>query len=162
VRVTCPLTILCLLASTSDDPLRRILTPGSGVHPSIVYQFKRTLRRKRTHGSQFLGFILLDDQALSSFFLVSKKALRSPDRPCRIMTMSQSTTSTVEQPRKTITLLNGQIFHFDSNESVDSAQIPVIDVSRIYSDKFEDRQAVAEEIRNASREIGFFYMINHV
>jgi len=76
--------------------------------------------------------------------------------------MSQSTTSTVEQPRKTITLLNGQIFHFDSNESVDSAQIPVIDVSRIYSDKFEDRQAVAEEIRNASREIGFFYMINHV
>lgn len=76
--------------------------------------------------------------------------------------MSYSTTSTTEQARKTITLLNGQTFQFDSNDSTESTQIPVIDVSRIYSEKFEDRQAVAEEIRNASREIGFFYMINHV
>lgn len=76
--------------------------------------------------------------------------------------MSYSATSTTEQERKTITLLNGQTFHFASNESIEAAQIPVIDVSRIYSEKLEDRQAVADEIRNASTEIGFFYMINHV
>lgn len=40
-------------------------------------------------------------------------------------------------------------------------RIPIIDVSRMYSDNIEDRKAVAEEVREASENIGFFYMVNH-
>ena len=77
--------------------------------------------------------------------------------------MSQTTTlSTVGDALKTVTLQNGKIFSFQSNNSIDLDLIPVIDASRIWSASFEDRQAVAEEIREASRMIGFFYLINHV
>jgi isopenicillin N synthase-like dioxygenase len=40
-------------------------------------------------------------------------------------------------------------------------EIPIIDVSGIYSDSLADRQAVAAEIRKAAITIGFFYMKNH-
>ncbi|GAA5886997.1 hypothetical protein JCM16303_003084 [Sporobolomyces ruberrimus] len=40
-------------------------------------------------------------------------------------------------------------------------QLPVIDLSRLSSDKFEDRKALAEEIQRASIDIGFFYISNH-
>ncbi|KAH7115847.1 hypothetical protein B0J11DRAFT_393707, partial [Dendryphion nanum] len=39
--------------------------------------------------------------------------------------------------------------------------IPLIDVSRMYSNRLEDRKALAEEVRAASREIGFFTIVNH-
>jgi hypothetical protein len=32
----------------------------------------------------------------------------------------------------------------------------------MYSESFEDRKAVAEQVRAAAHEIGFFYAINHV
>lgn len=70
-------------------------------------------------------------------------------------------TTAVEEAPKTITLHNGQTFKFNSNVTSTLDHIPIIDVSRIYSDNLEDRKAVAEEIRTASKEIGFFYMINH-
>ena len=77
--------------------------------------------------------------------------------------MSISATETTStSTAKTVTLHNGNVFSFNSNQSIELDIIPVIDASRIWSDKLEDRQAVAEEIRTASREIGFFYLINHV
>lgn len=39
--------------------------------------------------------------------------------------------------------------------------IPVIDVSGIFSTKSEDRQAVAQKIREASIRVGFFYVEGH-
>ncbi|PMD50074.1 2OG-Fe(II) oxygenase superfamily protein [Hyaloscypha bicolor E] len=40
-------------------------------------------------------------------------------------------------------------------------EISVIDVSRIFSDKLSDRQAVADKVRKACKDIGFFYVTNH-
>ncbi|KAF2122697.1 putative gibberellin 3-beta hydroxylase [Lophiotrema nucula] len=71
-----------------------------------------------------------------------------------------ATTTTATEPRR-ITLSNGKSFTVTSNSSSNSESIPLIDVSRMYSEKLEDRQALAEEIRNASREIGFFTIVNH-
>ena len=74
-----------------------------------------------------------------------------------------SATIAIEQPPSTaIRLHNGQVFQPTSNDSEALDQIPIIDIAGIYSDRLEDRQAVAEQIRKASHEIGFFYIINHV
>lgn len=76
-----------------------------------------------------------------------------------------SQTATISQTGaglKSVTLHNGQTFTFKSNISTDLEKIPVIDASRIWSERLDDRQAVAEEIREASRTIGFFYLVNHV
>lgn len=59
-------------------------------------------------------------------------------------------------------LQNGQVLQVKSNESVESEEIPIIDVAGIYSDNIEDRRAVAEKVREACHRIGFFYVINHV
>lgn len=72
--------------------------------------------------------------------------------------MASAATSTA----KTVTLQNGKVFSFNSNESTDIDIIPIIDASKLWSDDLNDRQAVADEIRSASREIGFFYLVNHV
>ena len=76
--------------------------------------------------------------------------------------MSQVSLETTATRPLTIELQNGQTLKANSNESIESEGIPVIDVARIYSDKLEDRQAVAEQIREACHRIGFFYVINHV
>lgn len=76
--------------------------------------------------------------------------------------MSQVSTETEASEAMTIRLQNGQILKVKSNQSTEADEIPIIDVSRIYSDKLEDRQAVAEEVREACHRIGFFYVINHV
>lgn len=77
--------------------------------------------------------------------------------------MSQTTTTTESATAlRTVTLHNGQVLNFKSNISTDLEKIPVIDASKIWYDSLEDRQAVAEEIREASRTIGFFYLVNHV
>jgi isopenicillin N synthase-like dioxygenase len=39
--------------------------------------------------------------------------------------------------------------------------LPVIDVSRLYSESLADRQAVADEIGRAARDSGFFYVAGH-
>jgi len=72
-----------------------------------------------------------------------------------------STRTTQTTPHK-LTLTNGKTLTFDSNASSASEQIPVIDISRIHSDKLADRQALAEEIRNAAHDVGFFSIVNHV
>ncbi|KAI0179503.1 putative gibberellin 3-beta hydroxylase [Hypoxylon sp. FL1284] len=76
--------------------------------------------------------------------------------------MSQTTTITESQkgPR-TVTLNTGSVYTFNSNESTTLEKIPTIDASRIWSEKLEERQAAAEEIREASQNIGFFYLVNH-
>jgi isopenicillin N synthase-like dioxygenase len=40
-------------------------------------------------------------------------------------------------------------------------EIPVIDLTHLYSDKLEDRKALAKEIRAAAVNTGFFYIKNH-
>ncbi|KAL4862479.1 hypothetical protein BDV12DRAFT_207186 [Aspergillus spectabilis] len=75
--------------------------------------------------------------------------------------MSQTTTIEVPEAPRTVTLMNGSTFSFTSNVSTTLEKIPVIDAARIWSESVEDLKAVAEEIREASRNIGFFYLINH-
>jgi len=77
---------------------------------------------------------------------------------------TMSTTEVVESGPETLTatLKTGRVIHFKSNTSIEADEIPVIDVSGIYSENFEDRKAVADKIREACRRIGFFYAINHV
>ncbi|KAK1637395.1 hypothetical protein BDP81DRAFT_348441 [Colletotrichum phormii] len=74
--------------------------------------------------------------------------------------MSETATLSDSKAR-TVTLHNGQVFSFNSNTSTSLEKIPVIDASGIWSDELEDRTAVAEKIREASRDIGFFYLVNH-
>jgi isopenicillin N synthase-like dioxygenase len=40
-------------------------------------------------------------------------------------------------------------------------ELPKIDFRRIYSDKLEDRQELANEVGAACRDVGFFYAVNH-
>ncbi|SPO03119.1 related to gibberellin 20-oxidase [Cephalotrichum gorgonifer] len=70
------------------------------------------------------------------------------------LTESQSTV-------RTVTLQNGGTFTFKSNVPTTLEKIPIIDAARIWSDDLEDRKAVAREVRAASRDIGFFYLVNH-
>lgn len=41
------------------------------------------------------------------------------------------------------------------------AEIPIIDLSPLYSSKLEDRKALAKEVRGAAVNTGFFYIKNH-
>lgn len=81
--------------------------------------------------------------------------------------MAQVTPDTQPQPepqpqQRTITLHNGQVITFSSDESTNLETIPIIDAARIWSEDLQDRKAVAEEVREASRGTGFFYLTNHV
>lgn len=42
-----------------------------------------------------------------------------------------------------------------------ATEVPVIDIGPAWSERLEDRQAVAWEIHKACRDIGFFYVSNH-
>ncbi|KAL3486794.1 Clavaminate synthase-like protein [Aspergillus germanicus] len=75
--------------------------------------------------------------------------------------MSQIATLEASEGQRTVKLMNGSTFSFKSNISTTLEKIPVIDAARIWSESLEDRSAVAEEIREASRNIGFFYLVNH-
>ena len=41
------------------------------------------------------------------------------------------------------------------------SEIPQVDVGRIYSDKFEDRAAIAAEVSDICKTVGFMYIKNH-
>lgn len=74
--------------------------------------------------------------------------------------MSQTATETAPPPN-TVTLQNGQTITFNSNTSISTDEIPIIDVAGIYSSELCDRVAVAEQVREAAHRIGFFYVVNH-
>lgn len=40
-------------------------------------------------------------------------------------------------------------------------EIPIVDLSPLYSEKLDDRKALAKEIRAAAINTGFFYIKNH-
>lgn len=71
------------------------------------------------------------------------------------------TSESATAPR-TVTLHNGQVLSFNSNISTNIEEIPIIDARKIWCERLEDRRSVAEEIREAARTIGFFYLVNHV
>ncbi|KAJ4290888.1 hypothetical protein N0V90_010084 [Kalmusia sp. IMI 367209] len=75
--------------------------------------------------------------------------------------MSTTILETAQLPALNLTLQNGQKIHFHSDTSLEADEIPVIDINGIYSERIEDRKAVAEKIREAAHRIGFFYIINH-
>lgn len=77
------------------------------------------------------------------------------------MATTVTTEAAMEGPR-TIQLVNGNRVTAHSNQASKAESIPMIDVSRMYSPRLEDRRALAEEIREASRNIGFFLITNHV
>ncbi|KAK7715478.1 hypothetical protein SLS57_006865 [Botryosphaeria dothidea] len=70
-------------------------------------------------------------------------------------------TQTQSRPARTLRLQNGQVYQFESNESIEADEIPIIDISGIYSEKLEECQAVAEKVREAAHRIGFFYIVGH-
>ena len=41
------------------------------------------------------------------------------------------------------------------------SELPKIDFSGIYSQKLSDRQELANEVRAACKDVGFFYAVNH-
>lgn len=47
----------------------------------------------------------------------------------------------------------------EAKQTFDS--IPAIDMTNIWSEKFEERKAVADKIGDACRNVGFFYAENH-
>jgi hypothetical protein len=65
------------------------------------------------------------------------------------------------QPPLNLTLGNGQKIYFHSDESIEADEIPVIDISGVFSNELADRKAVAEQIREAAHRIGFFYIVGH-
>jgi isopenicillin N synthase-like dioxygenase len=75
--------------------------------------------------------------------------------------MSTTTVETTSFPPLNLTLQNGQKIHYHSDTSIEADEIPVIDISGIYSEELEARQAVAEKVREAAHRIGFFYIVNH-
>ncbi|KAH8803408.1 putative gibberellin 3-beta hydroxylase [Xylogone sp. PMI_703] len=72
-----------------------------------------------------------------------------------------SATMTESAKPHTITLQNGTVVNVKSNIPTRAETLPIIDVSRMYSPNLEDRKAVAEEVRKAAHDIGFFYVVNH-
>ncbi|KAL7954124.1 hypothetical protein V8C34DRAFT_308607 [Trichoderma compactum] len=41
------------------------------------------------------------------------------------------------------------------------SEMPIIDMSPIFSSSLDERQAVAQQVRTAAQNMGFFYMENH-
>lgn len=79
--------------------------------------------------------------------------------------MASTTTTTAGSGQKgpfTLSLSNGLKLTVQSNDPIDADEIPVIDISGIFSEDLEDRKAVAEKIREAAHRIGFFYIVGHV
>jgi len=78
------------------------------------------------------------------------------------------TTSTTTIPPSTSTLelrtAYGPVFRDVLNippRNCTAEEIPIIDLSPLYSSKFEDRNTLAKEIRAAAVNTGFFYIKNH-
>jgi isopenicillin N synthase-like dioxygenase len=47
-------------------------------------------------------------------------------------------------------------------EAIDTfSKIPLVDISRIFSSSLEERKAVAEEIANVCKKVGFMYIKGH-
>ncbi|KAK4910660.1 hypothetical protein LTR49_020695 [Elasticomyces elasticus] len=72
--------------------------------------------------------------------------------------MSSTTTLLQETKHNSIlTLPSGQTVNVKSEASLDVDEIPIIDVSAIWSDDIEAKKAIAEQVREACHRIGFFY-----
>ena len=54
-----------------------------------------------------------------------------------------------------------RIIKSDPPRDATSDEVPIIDISRAYSESLEDRKAVADEVRAAAKSTGFFYIKNH-
>lgn len=82
------------------------------------------------------------------------------------MTTANTTTATittvVTKKLNTLELVNGKVVEFISNDAIEADYVPVIDVSRMYSPDLAERQALADEIGHAARNVGFLTIVNHV
>ena len=77
--------------------------------------------------------------------------------------MTTTTTTTTKSANGPLSLIlgNGQKIHFQSDTSIEADEIPVIDISAIFTGDLEARKVVAEQVREACHRIGFFYIVNH-
>lgn len=75
---------------------------------------------------------------------------------------STSTTTTATGTPRTFKLPSGQTITPVSEKAIDSDEIPVIDIGCIWTDDLRAKKAVAEQVREASCRIGFFYAKGHV
>ncbi|KID90491.1 2OG-Fe(II) oxygenase [Metarhizium guizhouense ARSEF 977] len=80
--------------------------------------------------------------------------------------MEKSQTSVNEPKTVQLRLASGQepvtrtVLQTPPRDALPS-EIPVIDISRVFSPSIDDRRAVAREIGDAAANIGFFYISNH-
>jgi hypothetical protein len=73
-----------------------------------------------------------------------------------------ATTTTTEAPKYvTLRLPSGQTATVKSETPLDADEIPIIDISGIWSDDLDVKKAIAEQVREASHRIGFFYAQHH-
>lgn len=69
-----------------------------------------------------------------------------------------ATTVQLEAPKPTtLKLPSGQTVTVKSETSTEADEIPIINISAIWGDDAEAKKAIAEQIREASHRIGFFY-----
>lgn len=76
-----------------------------------------------------------------------------------------ASTTVLEHPQpalRTIKLPSGQTVTPRSELAIESDEIPIIDVSCVWTHDLEAKKTVAEQVREASCRIGFFYAKGHV
>ncbi|CAK7200851.1 hypothetical protein SEUCBS139899_003550 [Sporothrix eucalyptigena] len=78
-----------------------------------------------------------------------------------ITATARLTTTPATVQLNTLELVSGRVVEFVSNDAIEADYVPVIDVSRLYSPDGAERQALAEEIGHAARNVGFLTIVNH-
>ncbi|KAK3073217.1 hypothetical protein LTR53_005416 [Teratosphaeriaceae sp. CCFEE 6253] len=142
--------------STDGEALRRMEAAHMGFSRGrrvCIGQHIATMQMKKALAVLMMNF----DMALSD----PKSTLDadfSPQVTQTLLSMIMSSTAVMlEEPKHTIRLPSGQTVTIQSETSIDADEIPIIDVSAIWSDDLEAKQAVAEQVREACSRIGFFY-----
>ena len=103
----------------------------------------------------------------SKHLITSPPCIPNPySHPHTTMASTTSTTTQIETApppqSRTIRLPSGQTVTPNSEVSIISDEIPIIDVSCVWSNDLDAKKAVAEQVREASHRIGFFYAKYHV
>lgn len=78
-----------------------------------------------------------------------------------MLALMATTTLTDTPKHATLRLPSGQTATVKCETPLDVDEIPIIDISGIWSDDLDIKHAIAEQVREASHRIGFFYAQHH-